>query len=371
MDTFNLINTKTKKKNIFFHKKIQHLSKKCKNLLLLFIFILNIFIIYLVNKLKLKLDKIILGNKNESQNINNIDYRTNINILEESIFKQNDFCDNPNKYYNLEYENMIKLTDFSFKNISYQMYVYKSNDNFMSNEIIKTRQYEPKCMSNFYDVLQYYSKVKNISNNKDIYMLDIGGNIGAYPSFLGKLGYSVISFEASPRNYYILKKNYCHINRQSNIVIINRGISNKEKACNYYSQLGGIGNGILLCNEKKERITLDGFQWIKTFEVNIIKLSNFIPIIEGKNVVLIKLDIEGSEGLAIEDGIELISKYHVPYIFSEFSPDYLRMHGTDPKEFLELFIKNGYKISKEGFLNVSYISVDEVTRGNIYFIYNG
>ena len=37
-------------------------------------------------------------------------------------------------------------------------------------------------------------------------MLDIGGNIGAHTSFIGKHGYSVITFEALPRNYYILKR---------------------------------------------------------------------------------------------------------------------------------------------------------------------
>lgn len=57
-------------------------------------------------------------------------------------------------------------------------------------------------------------------------MLDIGGNIGAHTSFIGKHGYSVITFEASPRNYYILKKNYCNINRNSNIVLINKAVSN-------------------------------------------------------------------------------------------------------------------------------------------------
>ena len=63
-----------------------------------------------------------------------------------------------------------------------------------------------------------------------------------------------------------------------------------------------------------------------------MKLSDFIPYISDKNVELIKLDIEGSEGLAIEDGIELITKYHIPYIFSEFSPAMLQKHGTDQRK---------------------------------------
>jgi hypothetical protein len=93
----------------------------------------------------------------------------------------------------------------------------------------------------------------------------------------------------------------------------------------------------------------------KTFEVNLIKLSNFMPYLLNKNIALIKLDIEGGEGKVIEDAIELISKYHVPFVFSEFNPSYLKKHGTNPKKYLRLFTKNGYKISYKGFLKVKLI----------------
>ena len=60
-------------------------------------------------------------------------------------------------------------------------------------------------------------------------MLDIGGNFGAYPLFLGKFGYSIITFEAPPRNSYLIYKNYCLTNKNSNIIIVNKGLSNEEK----------------------------------------------------------------------------------------------------------------------------------------------
>ena len=86
-------------------------------------------------------------------------------------------------------------------------------------------------------------------------MLDLG---------FGKLGYTVISFEASPRNYYLLKKNYCQVNQNAeNIIIINIGVSNQEKICKYYTQIKGLGNGMLKCDENKETIFNDGFQWKK------------------------------------------------------------------------------------------------------------
>ena len=54
-------------------------------------------------------------------------------------------------------------------------------------------------------------------------MLDIGGNIGWYPSFLGRFGYSILSFEPLETNYYVLNKNYCLMNN-SNVIIITKGI---------------------------------------------------------------------------------------------------------------------------------------------------
>lgn len=301
--------------------------------------------------------------KQKSKNMN-MAYKlsnTSKDIIQEYIETQNNFCNNPNKYLNNKFEELIKLTDFSFRNISYKIYVYKNSDKYMSNRIIKTGKYEPKHMSNFLDVLQYYREKNNIIKNEDIFMLDIGGSLGVYPLFLGKFGYSILTFEASPRNSYILYKNYCHNYKNSNIIIINKGLSDEEKTCNYYSQTDGITNGMVLCDENKEKINALIHNFNKTFEVKLTKLSKFLPYLSNKNIALIKLDIEGGEGKVIEDAIDLISKYHVPFIFSEFNPIFLKKHGTDPRKYLELFTKNGYKISYKGFLNVSYVDPDEVT----------
>ena len=47
----------------------------------------------------------------------------------------------------------------------------------------------------------------------------------------------------------------------------------------------------------------------------LTKLSNYVEFLSTKNVALIKIDVEGCEGKAIENGIELISKYYIPFIF--------------------------------------------------------
>lgn len=367
MDSFNLMTINKKEKKPFFQNK-KIIMMQFNNILLIIIFIFIILIIYIFN-LKRNFDK----NSLKKEKYNKIfEKKNDDNIIENYVKQQNKFCDSFTNYNNSKYEELIKLSNFSFKGLSYQIYIYIKNDNHISNRIIKTGKFEPNAMSNFLKALKYYGKIKNILNNKDIYVLDIGGNIGAHTSFLGKFGYSILTFEASPRNYYILNKNYCLINRNSNIVLINKGVSNEERTCNYYSQMDGIGNGILLCNEKKKMIKAIGYYFKKTFEVNLIKLNSFIPFFSNKNLALIKLDIEGGEGKAIEAGIEFINKIHVPFIFSEFCPKLLEKHGTNPKKYIQFFIDNGYKISKKGFFSKSFITnYDEIKNGtDLFFIYN-
>ena len=90
----------------------------------------------------------------------------NNNIMKEYIQRQKEFCKYPDKFYNQKYEDLINLTKFSFKNISYQMYVYKNLDRWMSKEIISTAKYEPYHMSNFLDILKYYGEKNNIKKMK-------------------------------------------------------------------------------------------------------------------------------------------------------------------------------------------------------------
>ena len=274
MDTIDFINLKEKNIKSYKKTKIKRNTKiKClkflkyidlKLIILYSILISNLYLLYLFNS---KFNFAGISPESFLQKISKSDKSDKVeSIIKESFLMQKDFCNNPNKYLNQQYENMIKLTDFKFKSIDFQIYVYKEGDNYMSNFIIRTKGYDVKEMTNLYDILEYYGKTRNILNKKDIYMLDLGANLGVYPSYLGRLGYTVISFEASPRNYYLLKKNYCQINRNAeNIIIINKGVSNQEKICNYYTQIKGLGNGMLKCDENKEALDNNGFHWIKTF----------------------------------------------------------------------------------------------------------
>ena len=306
-------------------------------------------------------------NINEKINNNNLTTIFDENINKKYIREQNNFCENEHIFYNKKYEEKIKIAKVIFDKFDYNMFIYKSDD-IVSSHISQTKAWESSETKNILNALNYYSKKKNIKS-KDIYIIDIGANIGWFTFILGKYGYQIMSFEPSEINYYILKKNYC-LNKNLTITLINKGLFTEEKKCYLYNEKNNFGNGMINCEENKTMPTT----FINTGEIILTKLSNYIPYLSKKNLALIKIDIEGSEGKAIESGIELITKYHIPFIFLEFTPSSLKLHGTEPKEFLQMFINNGYKISYS-FFSQEYKSPDEIIAAttsllNLYIIYS-
>ena len=336
-------------------------------ILIILFLILPIVCYYLIKKQKnqsdIKLRKI----------FNNIE--PSYKLIESYIKAQKDFCENPNIYINEKYESNIFLSDVKLNDYKFQMYIFKS-DNFILNEFKLSGAYEIPLSNYIIEALNFYSLKYNISNNKDIFMLDIGGNVGWYPSILGRYGYTILSFEAFEKNNYVAKKNYCLLNKDSNVIIITQGLGSEVKNCYYFNQQKNAGNGMVICDNKT--ILNDtglGRMFIKESQVNITTLNTFMPYLSDKNIALIKIDVEGHELEVLEGGKELIAKYHVPFICLEFSPSYLKEVGSDPRQLAQLFVDNGYKITSDGFLSKNYLTVDELLRKagfqiNCYFIHD-
>ena len=367
--------------SIITKDRIEKITKKNKYRILIIIFLILLFIQILFFFFYLIFGKIILNQftelkillkKDNNSSLNHYNYfqnEENDKIFTEMdrqkhIKQQNLFCQNQINNNNTKIEDKIKMVNIKFSNSNFDMFIYKSND-FLSNAISGSGSWETKETNNLLSLLDYYSRKKNIERN-DIYVLDIGANIGWYTFILGNKGYNIISFEPSTTNYYILNKNYC-LNNNTNIILINKGLDIEETNISIYHPLINIGNAISSNDAHNSNIK----NYIKE-EIILTKLEKYIPYLVNKNLALMKLDIEGSEGKAIESGKELITKYHIPFIFMEWTPKALKLKGTDPELFLKLFINNGYKISKKDFLSGEYCSFDEIINVeviNLYIIY--
>ena len=297
---------------------------------------------------------------NNSLNNESIEFNELIN--EKLLEKQNFFCNNPNSTYNKEFEEKIEIINIQYKDKTFNIFAFKNND-IISSEIKRFKTYEANFTNYIIDALNFFSNKKNIKT-EDIYIIDVGANIGWYTFVLGKFGYKIISFEASKLNNYILNKNYC-LNKDVNTTLINKGLYNEEKKCKLMNINTNIGNNIVKCLPYNDNTNKN------LEEITLTKLSNYIPFLSKKNLVLIKLDIEGNEANAIYGGIELITKYHVPFVFLEFTPISIKNNGINPRDFLQFFKDNGYNISNKSFFE-DYISIDSISMEkqiNLYFIY--
>ena len=128
--------------------------------------------------------------------------------------------------------------------------------------------------------------------------------------------------------------------------------------------------------EKNNTIINKKFQKVfyEVGKVEITTLRYFFPFFKNKNIALMKIDVEGYELKVLKGGLELITVVHVPFIVVEFTPNGLIEHGSKPRDLIQLFVSNGYKISMKGFLNKIYITMEQLLKkgfvqNNIYFIH--
>ena len=126
---------------------------------------------------------------------------------------------------------------------------------------------------------------------------------------------------------------------------------------------------MVICNQRNN--ILRSFR--KRSVIILTELKNFIPFLSKKHVAFIKIDIEGAEVAAILSGIELISIYHVPFIFLEYCPSYIRIHDVNNTKYLKMFEDNGYKMSISNFIDKTYVSVEYLAKiskcFDLYIIY--
>ena len=381
-------------KNILFYSKISRKTKfsyKYKNriqsnnttkififvlFLILILIIIGIFfyILHSINSKKVfkvnELDSNVYLN-NISNNYSNISLvydEFDENINKQYILIQNNFCDKEEENKIQKYEDLIKIAKVDFNSTNFSMYVYKTSDT-VSRSIMYSHNWEANNTKKILKALEYYSEKKKL-NKKDIYLIDIGANVGWYTYFLGKIGYNIMSFEASKINNYILYKNYC-LNRDINVTIINKGLDVEDKKCKLKIVSYNIGDGMILC-DNRDKLILD-FNGEIFDDIELTKLGKYTKFLSEKNLAFIKLDVEGAEGTVFEGGKEIIDKYHVPFIMMEFEVRLLESHGTKVLNFLEFFENNGYKFSLIDFFSKEYISSSELIQikrnKNLFVVY--
>ena len=355
---------KNKTRNLSYkHKKLfqKKFNARTNNIRkLIFIIFMLVIILFYRNFIPKKILNVL------TYSLKYVEY--NEKIAEKYSYLQNYFCENQNETFYQEYENKTRIAKVDFHEKKFEMFVYKSGD-IVSNVIISSHRWERGLTDSILNALEFYSQKKKLEN-KDIYFIDVGANVGWYSFFIGKYGYKILSFEANKVNNYILYKNYC-LNKDVSLSIINKGLDEEDKTCKLITCKNNIGDGAIFCeNTEKSDVYFLGDVYNN---IELTKLSKYMKFLSEKNVALMKIDVEGYEPKVIKGGEEIITKYHIPFIAMEFDINFIQLHQINALEFLKIFENNGYKFSIVDFLSKKYISSEELIKRkdniNIFAVY--
>ena len=166
-------------------------------------------------------------------------------------------------------------------------------------------------------------------------MIDVGANYGYYSLLWAATSSQnrVIAFEASPRNHDALTKNIA-LNRLESQVDVRKVALGKEAGTLSFS----LGT--------QEETGWGGFSHAATettVEVPVVTLDNSIPA--GKQVELLKIDVEGADTWVLFGAENLLKAKRIRQIYFEHNKERMRLLGIGELEALDFLQTVGYKVS--------------------------
>lgn len=162
--------------------------------------------------------------------------------------------------------------------------------------------------------------------------LDIGAMVGYYTllfsRLVGKEG-KVFAFEPNPDHFDLVSRNV-KINNCENTTVVQKAATNKTGTAR-----------LMNCAKYPRRrwsIRSNG-----EHNINTVALDDYFKYYQGP-IDLIKTDTEGGEEAVLQGMPRILKANQNIKLIIEFSPLFLRRFGTDPKNFLELIKRHGFKI---------------------------
>jgi FkbM family methyltransferase len=184
-----------------------------------------------------------------------------------------------------------------------------------------------------YEPLQTYVMKKLIEPKSHV--IDLGANIGYYTMLMarsvGPQG-KVYAFEPDPGNLALLKKNI-GANGYKNIQVETAAVSNQNGRVKLHKEKWNDATPSLW---KSEHTT-------SFVEVDTIRLDQFFDA-NPMAIQMIKMDIEGAEGKALEGMEQTIKRSPGLVIVTEFLPTVMERLGTQPLNFLTRLERHGFRL---------------------------
>ncbi len=207
---------------------------------------------------------------------------------------------------------------------SHKIFIDK-DDRVISTELLLSKKWEEYERSLF---------SKSIKSGDTV--IDIGAHIGTYTLIaaqkVGPKG-KVYAFEPLLKNFELLKKNV-ETNGYQNVVLINKAVSNKSGTSKLFlSNEDNYGDQRIYASQDNR----------KSLTIKTTTLDEFFKD-KNKKINVIKMDIQGSEVLALKGATKLL-KYNKNFkLFTELWPKALLEAGSSAVEYLNLLKSNKFSM---------------------------
>ena len=184
-------------------------------------------------------------------------------------------------------------------------------------------------------------------------VLDIGSNIGDKSLSLAK---NLLNRKIKNFLIYSIEPTEFAINKQKENLNINKELKTKIRTFTFFitNKKNKIKEAFSSWDLFEDNNIIHGGQKKLFFkDTKSIRLDNFIQSNKIKNVLLIKIDVDGNELDVLYSGKKFLIKKN-PYIIMEFSPSALKAKGVS--------IKNFYKFIKSINYSIYDLNLKKITK---------
>ncbi len=164
-------------------------------------------------------------------------------------------------------------------------------------------------------------------------LVDIGAGIGYYAlvgaRLVGRAG-KVYAFEPEPGNYALLSRNV-RLNNFDNVIPVQKAIAERTGGTDLFLSSWHKSGHSTVERTLRQRI-----------RVETDTLDAIFP--RPSRVDVIKMDIEGAEGLALKGAAELLASSASLALLMEFTPQLLERSGFPPQKLLSGLVQQGFAL---------------------------
>lgn len=230
------------------------------------------------------------------------------------------------------YPHFIRLLDF----VSPRSVTIEGNTMFVDPREATHRKF---LFFDRWEVEKFQSEIFKKIVKRDMNVIDIGANIGFYSLLSAKLigdKGNVFCFEPIEKNIRLLKKNIKE-SQYKNIKTIQKAVSNEN---------GIVKMSLCYDGAMSSIITSESDHYENTTSVQVTTIDDYFKnnFNEPPKIDVIKMDIEGQEGYAMEGMKKTLQRNKNIKIFTEFFPKMLRASGYIPERFLGTMHDMGFRI---------------------------